>query len=101
MDSDDWLAAVVSSPSVSQREHQTRQAHYVCKVSLFITLVTALGACALSVLSRSSALLSLGLEAWVDVISTCIVLWRFGGSGAIVPSPAELDRREKRASIGR
>ena len=97
---DDWLAQVQSSPNFSKREVQTLQAQRLCKVSLVVTLVAAAASCIIGVSARSSALLGAGLENLVDFVSTGIVAWRFGGDGAY-GNEEVLDRREKRASIGR
>ena len=63
-----------------------------------MTLVAFIAGFSISISTNSSATLGYSLESLVDLVSSLIVVWGFHGGGAT--SKEELEKREKRASIG-
>jgi divalent metal cation (Fe/Co/Zn/Cd) transporter len=63
-----------------------------------VTLVAFIAGFTISISTNSSATLGYSLESLVDLVSSLIVVWRFHGGEAT--SKEELEKREKRASIG-
>jgi hypothetical protein len=75
------------------------EAYIVSWISLALTGLAFVIGLAVATTSNSSATLGFALENAVDGISSALVLWRFWGGGHSIPV-AELELREKRASIG-
>lgn len=75
------------------------EAYVISWVSLVLTIMAFAIGLAVSAVSGSSATLGFALENAVDGISSALVLWRFWGGGRSIPE-AELELREKRASVG-
>ena len=75
------------------------EAYLISWVSLALTAAAFVIGLAVATSSNSSATLGFALENAVDGISSALVLWRFWGGGHSIPV-AELELREKRASVG-
>jgi len=75
------------------------EAYLISWVSLALTGIAFVIGLAVATSSNSSATLGFALENAVDGISSALVLWRFWGGGHSIPV-AELELREKRASVG-
>lgn len=72
-------------------------------VSIAFTLIGGIVGVVLSVFTDSVALLGYGLESFVDVWSSVLVLWRFSGSKNSEDENTKhtaFDKREQRASFG-
>jgi len=68
-------------------------------VSLVLTIIAFVCGLVVSGVTSSSATLGFALENAVDFLSSALVCWRFWGGGKAVPE-AQLEQREKRASVG-
>ena len=75
------------------------EAYLISWVSLALTGIAFVVGLIVATSSNSSATLGFALENAVDGISSALVLWRFWGGGHSIPV-AELELREKRASVG-
>ena len=75
------------------------EAYLISWVSLALTGAAFVIGLVVATSSNSSATLGFALENAVDGISSALVLWRFWGGGHSIPV-AELELREKRASVG-
>jgi hypothetical protein len=76
-----------------------REAFEISILSAAITLMAFIAGMVISASSHSSATLGYALENAVDLVSSLVVVWRFWGGGNSL-SENELEKREKRASIG-
>jgi divalent metal cation (Fe/Co/Zn/Cd) transporter len=74
----------------------SREAFQISVVSALATLLAFIVGLVVSGSSSSSATLGYALENLVDLVSSLVVIWRFYGEVA----DDELEKREKRASIG-
>jgi len=83
-------------------ENPTAYDAYVLSwISMFFTVLAFGLGVGISVASHSAATLGYALENGVDSFSSALVLWRFWGGGKEGgPTEAQLELREKRASIG-
>ena len=85
--------------SFSLSKPGANEAYLISWLSLALTGLAFVIGLAVATSSNSSATLGFALENAVDGISSALVLWRFWGGGHSIPV-AELELREKRASVG-
>jgi divalent metal cation (Fe/Co/Zn/Cd) transporter len=74
------------------------EAFQISIVSAIVTVIAFIAGLSISISTHSSATLGYSLENLVDLVSSLIVLWRFHGGDTA--NKEELQKREKRASIG-
>ena len=74
------------------------EAFQISIVSAIVTVIAFIAGLSISISTHSSATLGYSLENLVDLVSSLIVLWRFYGGDTA--NKEELQKREKRASIG-
>ena len=74
------------------------EAFQISIVSAIVTVIAFIAGLSISISTHSSATLGYSLESLVDLVSSLIVLWRFHGGDTA--NKEELQKREKRASIG-
>eukprot|EP00944_MAST-04C_sp_MAST-4C-sp1_P011346 g11346.t1 len=76
----------------------SKEAFQISIVSAVVTVIAFITGLSISISTHSSATLGYSLENLIDLISSLVVLWRFYGGDSV--SSEELEKREKRASIG-
>jgi hypothetical protein len=69
------------------------EARVLSWASIVLTLVTSVAGLSLAVAGFSAAMLAFALEALVDILSSCVILWRFNGG-----DPRVMAAREERSS---
>jgi hypothetical protein len=80
--------------------HASDVAFITSWASIVLTSIAFGGGIAVYLSSSSSAILGFALENLVDLGTSLLMLWRFWGGGRAAVSEAQLQLREKRASVG-